>query len=313
MRNRRRRIGKLVEGGACALLPNRHFKIQASRLRACSPYASAHNDGLRDFLREVLREVLKEQVKDKASLFAIEQTCALISPTLRSCPVQEDTRMKYGTFNILGIAGSVRPRSHSRACLHAASQLLPPDVLLSIFELDGFAAIHSSRSASRASPCVAELKQRVRDADAVLFAVPEYLHGLLNLLDCALELVVHPWHENPWAGKHAAVIGATEAPNGSTRAQFHFHRTLLDMGMRPVDQPAVLICDARHAFDLDGGALDPALRLQLRALLQSLVEQQQSSPNTQTVPASRPATTPPAGLQHIHQQPRSGLQESRTR
>jgi len=252
-------------------------------------------------------------VKDTALLFAIEQTSALISPTLHSCHVQEGKRMKYGTFNILGIAGSVKPRSHSRACLHAASQQLPPGVRLSIFELDGFTAIHSGHSASRASPCVAELKRRVRDADAVLFAVPEYLHGLLNLLDCALELVVHPWHENPWAGKHAAVIGATEAPNGSTRAQFHFHRTLLDLGMRPVDQPAVLICDARHAFDPNGGALDPALRLQLRALIESLVEKQRQSPSAQTASASRPATTPSTLLQCIPQQPRSELQESRAR
>jgi len=143
--------------------------------------------------------------------------------------------------------------------------------------------------------------------------VPEYLHGLLNLLDCALELVVHPWHENPWAGKHAAVIGATEASNGSTRAQFHFHRTLLDMGMQPVDQTAVLICDARRAFDLDGGALNPVLRLQLRALLESLVEQQRRSPNAQTAAASRPAPTTSTALQHIPQQPRNGPQESRAR
>jgi len=205
--------------------------------------------------------------------------------------------MKPHTFNILGIAGSVRPRSHSRAGLHAASQLLPPGALLSIYVLDDFAAMHSNASGARVAPCVAELKRRVRDADAVLFAVPEYLHGLLNLLDYALEQVVHPWHDNPLADKHVAVIGATEAPTGSTRAQFHFHHTLLDLGMQPVDQPAVLICDARHAFDPDGGLLNPALRHQVRALIAGLVEQQRRSPSAQTAPASSPATTASPALQ----------------
>lgn len=163
---------------------------------------------------------------------------------------------------------------------------------MSIYFLDDFAVMHSNASSARTVACVAELKHRMRnaDADAALFAVPKYLHGLLNLLDYVLEQVVCPWHDNPLEGKHAAVIGDTEAPTGSTRTQFHFHQTLLDLGMRPVDQTALLICDARHAFGPDGSLLNPALRQQLRAQIAGLVEQQRRSPSLQTAPAPSPAT-----------------------
>ena len=119
----------------------------------------------------------------------------------------------------------------------------------------------------------------MRNADALLFAIPKYLLELFNLLDYVLEQVVRPWHDNPLAGKPAAVIFATEAPTGSTRAQLHFHYTLVDLGMRPVNHTALLICDARHAFGPDGSLLNPALRQQLRALIVGLVEQQRRSPS----------------------------------
>ena len=41
------------------------------------------------------------------------------------------------SIRILGIAGSLRRESYNRAALRAATQLVPQDASLEVFELDG--------------------------------------------------------------------------------------------------------------------------------------------------------------------------------
>ena len=91
-------------------------------------------------------------------------------------------------FVILGIAGSLRNESYNRSLLRAAKELVPEGVRLETFELNGIPMFNQDEE-QNPHPKVAELKQRVRAADAILFVTPEYNYSipgvLKNAIDCA--------------------------------------------------------------------------------------------------------------------------------
>ena len=199
-------------------------------------------------------------------------------------------------FTILGIAGSLRQQSHSRASLLAARELLPEGVVLQTFDLQGI-PLQCQGHRLEGSPRVAEFKREIRAADAVLFSAPEYLYGLLTVLDNAIESAAQPLRDNAWAGKAVAVIGASESEHGMARAQHHLRRSLVELNMIPLPQPPVLICNARRAFNAQGQLIDPAMRQQLRQLLADLVRSARSftMPDPNTTVAWLPALS--AGAQ----------------
>ena len=173
-------------------------------------------------------------------------------------------------LTILGIPGSLRTRSYSRAALMAAARLLPPDVQLLIFDLQGL-SIRGRGQHADDSACIADLKRCIRSADAVLMAAPEYMYGMTSVLDNAIELASQPLIDNAWAGKPVASIGASQSSHGVARAQLHLQHSLLELRMLPVAQEPVLIGSAHQAFTPEGDLVDPALRDQVRRLMQDLV------------------------------------------
>ena len=79
--------------------------------------------------------------------------------------------------HILGIAGSLRCGSYNRAALRAATQLVPEDATIDIFELDGIPAFNQDEEQNPPAKVV-ELKARIREADAVLIVTPEYNYSV---------------------------------------------------------------------------------------------------------------------------------------
>jgi chromate reductase len=63
-----------------------------------------------------------------------------------------------------------------------------------------------------------ELKQRIREADAILFVTPEYNYSVPGVLKNAIDWASRPYGDNAWDGKPAAIMGASVAAIGSARA-----------------------------------------------------------------------------------------------
>jgi NAD(P)H-dependent FMN reductase len=92
---------------------------------------------------------------------------------------------------ILGIAGSLRRGSYNRAALRAATQLVPQDAALEVFELDGIPGFNQDEEQNPPAK-VAELKQRVRNADAILIVTPEYNYSVPGVLKNAIDWASRP-------------------------------------------------------------------------------------------------------------------------
>src|SRR5581483_3278733 len=93
---------------------------------------------------------------------------------------------------ILGSAGSLRRESYNRTALRAAGDLLPPDAVLDIFEIDGIPGFNQDEEHNPPAKVV-ELKRRVREADAVLFVTPEYNYSVPGVLKNAIDWASRPY------------------------------------------------------------------------------------------------------------------------
>jgi len=174
------------------------------------------------------------------------------------------------TVRILGIAGSLRRQSYNRAALRAAAKLVPPGAVLETFDLKGIPVFSQDDEASPPE-AVRELKRKVREADALLFATPEHNFSIPAALKNAIDWVSRPHTDNAWAGKPAAIMGASIGKVASARAQLHLRQIFVYLDVLPINKPAVMIGDAAQSFDAQGNLLDEKAQELIGQLLQSLV------------------------------------------
>ncbi|HSE15873.1 MAG TPA: NAD(P)H-dependent oxidoreductase [Pyrinomonadaceae bacterium] len=172
---------------------------------------------------------------------------------------------------ILGIAGSLRRESYNRAALRAATQLVPEGATIDVFELDDIPGFNQDNEQNPPAK-VAELKRRIREADAILFVTPEYNYSIPGVLKNAIDWASRPYGESAWNGKPAAMMGASIGSIGTARAQYHLRQMMVFLNMFPINQPEVMIANAQDRFDAQGNLTDDATKEFIRQLLQNLIE-----------------------------------------
>ena len=175
------------------------------------------------------------------------------------------------SVRILGIAGSLRRQSYNRAALRAAAELAPEGATVEIFEIDGLPGFSEDEEQSPPEK-VTELKRRIREADAVLFVTPEYNYSIPGVLKNAIDWASRPYGDSAWAGKPAAIMGASVGTIGTARAQYHLRQVMVFLNMFPVNQPEVMIGNASERFDKEGNLTDEATREYVGRLIQSLTD-----------------------------------------
>ncbi|HZO07272.1 MAG TPA: NADPH-dependent FMN reductase [Solirubrobacterales bacterium] len=139
-------------------------------------------------------------------------------------------------MRVLGISGSLRRDSYNSALLRVAAERLPAGAEL--VEYEGLAAIppYDADVEEEGTPAaVEELRELVRNADAVLLATPEYNHSLPGQLKNALDWISRPAGKSALMGKPAAAIGASTGMFGAVWAQAEARKVLGALGGRVVE------------------------------------------------------------------------------
>jgi chromate reductase len=160
-------------------------------------------------------------------------------------------------MKILTLCGGIARNSINKKLLELIKPLAPKD-----FEFTGFdvsSLPHYSQDIETPPPAsVAALKEAIAAAQGVLFMCPEYNRSVPGVLKNAVDWASRPWGENAWAGKSAAVLGASPGVIGAFGAQMHLKRTLSFLNMRVMYQPEVY-CNFTHSVN-EAGELAPAAR-----------------------------------------------------
>jgi chromate reductase len=175
------------------------------------------------------------------------------------------------TVKILGLAGSLRRASYSRALLRAASQLAPAGVVIETFDGLGALPFFDADVEEAGLPArVADLRRAIAAADALLIATPEYNDGTSAVLKNALD-----WASRGpvriLAGKPVAVMGTATGRGGARGGIDSVVRTLRRTGADMVDQ-TVAIPFAMTVFDDELFLADARVRAEVAGLVASLAE-----------------------------------------
>ncbi len=179
-------------------------------------------------------------------------------------------------MRVLGVVGSLRPDSHNRRLLQAAADALPPGVELLVFEeLKAVEPFDESdeHEAGGGMPGADAFIAAIRDADAVLFATPEYNGSIPGVLKNAIDWASRPTPAtSPLAGKPVAVIGASTGSFGGVWAQAELRKSLGLAGARVLDHE-LAVPTAHEAFTADGRLTRGGSKRRLRAILADIASE----------------------------------------
>jgi chromate reductase, NAD(P)H dehydrogenase (quinone) len=184
---------------------------------------------------------------------------------------------------ILGISGSLRERSYNRALLGAAAELLPEGVEIEEFDLREIPLYDADVEAAGDPEPVAKLRAAVAEADALLFATPEYNRGTSGVLKNAIDWLSRPALASVLRWKPVAIMGASTGRGGTRNAQAQVRDALLFPGAILVAEPEVAIPLAWERFHENGELTDERMRKTLRELLDALVDSAQARPHAEPV------------------------------
>jgi chromate reductase, NAD(P)H dehydrogenase (quinone) len=173
-------------------------------------------------------------------------------------------------MKVLGIVGSLRRDSYNAQLLRAAEQLLPDGVELVEFSQLASIPAYDEDLEGTLNASVSALKHAIAEADAVLFATPEYNGSVPGFLKNALDWVSRPIEHNALRNKPVAVIGTSTGMFGAVWAQAELRRVLGLIGARVLDRDTPVPL-AATAF-ADGELIDEDAREAVAAAVSDLVE-----------------------------------------
>ena len=177
--------------------------------------------------------------------------------------------MNNNKLRVLGIAGSLRKGSYNRSVLRAATELVPEGMEIEVFELDGIPGFDQDKEQDPPAR-VAELKQKIREADAILFVTPEYNYSMPGVLKNAIDWASRPYGDSAWNDKPAAIMGASVGGLATARAQYHLRQSMVFLNMHALSQPEVMVGNCADKFDADGNLTDDSTRKHIAKQLEAL-------------------------------------------
>lgn len=152
-------------------------------------------------------------------------------------------------LTILALSGSLRKDSLNTRLLRSASRVCSPSAAFDVFGDLAAIPLFNEDAEHPAPAAVAELRNRVRVADGVLIATPEYNGAMPGVLKNALDWLSRPVDDGPaLEHKPVAIIGASQGPLGTVRAQLNLRLVLHKMNASVVGQPEFMLPHAHQAL-----------------------------------------------------------------
>ena len=180
-------------------------------------------------------------------------------------------------MRVLAISGSLRAASHNTALLRAAAERAPEGVELELYEgLESLPPYNEDRDTEFPPAPVAELRQLIGDADAVLISTPEFNGTMPGQLKQVVDWASRPYGPKAaFHGKPVAVIGASVTDYGAVWAQDHLRKALGIAGARVVDAE-LPVGRAQDKFDAAGQLVDSDITERIDEVLAALRDKHES-------------------------------------
>jgi chromate reductase len=172
---------------------------------------------------------------------------------------------------ILGFVGSLRKGSYNKALMRAAVNLAPENARIEVFDLEGIPPFNQDLE-NQSPQIVKEFKSKIRQADAILIASPEYNYSVPGVLKNAIDWASRPYGDNAFEGKPVAVMSASIGSLGGARAQYHLRQSFVFLDMYPLNHPEVMMPFAKDNVDAEGNVTNEQTKQLIHELVEALVQ-----------------------------------------
>lgn len=142
---------------------------------------------------------------------------------------------------ILGISGSLRAGSYSTALLEALKTALADRADFTVFRLNDVPMYNQDEDTQTPPAGAAALRQAIAEADAVIFASPEYNFGTSAAMKNAIDWGSRPYAKGALIGKPSLIITSSPGSTGGIRAQAQLRESITAAGSRVAVVPHVAI------------------------------------------------------------------------
>lgn len=162
-------------------------------------------------------------------------------------------------LDIVGLCGSLRAGSINRHALKLAGECMPAGMSLEIAEWREVPVFDADVMAQGLPPSVQALRERIRRADGVLIATPEYNFSVPGSLKNVIDWISRG-EDQPLAMKPLALLSASPGPLGGARVQYDLRKIMLFLNAMVLVKPEVFIGGAGGKFDAEGRCTDETTR-----------------------------------------------------
>ena len=172
---------------------------------------------------------------------------------------------------IAAIAGSLRKDSFNKAIINTAKKYAPENIEIEILDLNGIPLFNQDEE-NGIPESVKIFKEKIKKADAVLIATPEYDRSIPGVLKNAIDWASRPYGDNSFDDKAVATIGASGgAIIGTAVAQYHLRQIFSFLNAHPLERPQVFIGGAGDKIE-NGFFVDEDTITLINNLVQKLAE-----------------------------------------
>lgn len=169
-------------------------------------------------------------------------------------------------MKILAIAGSNRKKSLNKMLVRAIKELALEDMDIEIFEIDEIPFFNQDLEANLPVEVLSYIS-KVKDADAIIIATPEYNNMIPGILKNAIEWLTRDYSSDAVKNKPLAITGASTGGFGAVRAQ---NQLLLLAQITKFKTHSTLrlpISKAQEIFNDEGNLIDSQTKEKLQKFL----------------------------------------------
>ena len=179
--------------------------------------------------------------------------------------------MSY-SYDVAVLVGSLRQDSLNRKTARALMTLAPSALALEFVEIGTLPLYNQDLDTAQPPAEWQTFRDRVRAADALLFATPEYNRSVPGALKNAIDVGSRPGGRSAWSGKPAAIVSVTAGPLGAMAGNHALRQSLLPLNVSVMPAPEAYIAMAGDLFDAEGKLANDSTREFLTKFMQAFAE-----------------------------------------
>src|SRR3954463_1301737 len=161
------------------------------------------------------------------------------------------------------LIGSLRRESFTRKVANAVMQLAPPSLKFDVVDVGSVSLYNEDLEGIPPADWLA-FRERLRAADAFLFATPEYNRSIPGVLKNAIDVASRPKGNGIFDGKPGAVISVSPGALSAFGANHHLRQSLVFLNVPTMQQPEAYVGGVAKMFDEQGRLANDSTRDFLR-------------------------------------------------